>query len=285
MTREEIRIRRMRRADVPTGMRFKAQAGWNQTEQDWERFLALSPQGCFVAEVGGEPVGTVVTVVFEGRCGWVAMVLVPPERRRCGIGTAMLHHGIAHLKLEGVAVVKLDATPTGRKVYLPLGFVDEYGLERREGQGQRCAWQGVRPMQAQDLGGVIALDTPAYGVNRGGLLRCLFRDSGGVCGVYPGLDGELLGYVMLRPGSDAYQIGPLVAQTEQAGRDLFCWALDQLAGAAVFFDVPLENRAGVALAEAHGFAVQRKFTRMYLGDDACGGEPAWVYATSGPEKG
>ena len=275
----------MRRADIPIGMRFKALAGWNQTEQDWERFLDLSPEGCFVAEVDGEPVGTVVTVTFEGRCGWVAMVLVPPEHRREGIGTAMLHHGIAHLQAEGVKAVKLDATPMGRTVYMELGFVDEYGLQRRKGRGRACLWDGVRPMEAKDLEGVVAFDTPVYGADRGRLLRSLFSDSGARCVVFPGAEGGFLGYAIVRPGSDAYQIGPLVAATEQAGRALFRWALDRLPGEPVFFDVPLVNPAGVALAEAHGFGIQREFVRMYLGEDPLGGEPAKVYATSGPEKG
>lgn len=271
--------------DVAIGMRFKTLAGWNQVEGDWQRFLALSPGGCFVAEIGSEPAGTVVTVTFDGVCGWVAMVLVPPERRRQGIGTAMLRHGIAHLQSSGVDTIKLDATPMGRQVYVPLGFRDEYGLERREGVGQACRWTSVRAMRGRDLKDVIAFDTPRFGVCREGLLRYLFSDSGGLCGVYRGEGSAVEGYVMVRPGSNAFQIGPLAAVHERAGRSLFCWALDRLAGKPVFFDVPLENPHGMGLAEEFGFSVQRGFTRMYLGGDPYGGFPRQVYATSGPEKG
>ena len=281
---QSIHIRSMTPADVATGMRFKTLAGWNQVEQDWRRFLALSPDGCFVADVGGEPAGTVVTVTFGGVCGWVAMVLVPPARRRQGIGTAMLRHGIAHLQASGVNTIKLDATPMGRRVYVPLGFRDEYGLQRREGFGQACRWTSVRPMRNTDVADVVAFDTPCYGVCREDLLRFLYRDSGGLCGVFP-QDGVIEGYVMVRPGSGAFQIGPLVAAHERAGRALFCWALDRLAGEPVFFDLPLVNPGGTGLAEEFGFSVQRGFTRMYLGEEPYGGRPRQVYATSGPEKG
>ena len=282
---ESLRVRPMTPADVAIGMRFKTLAGWNQVEQDWQRFLALSPHGCFVAEVGGEPAGTVVTVTFAGVCGWVAMVLVPPARRRQGIGTEMLRHGIAHLQANGVDTIKLDATPMGRRVYVPLGFRDEYGLQRREGVGRACGWSSVRAMRDGDLEDVMAFDTPRYGVCRENLLRFLYRDSGGMCGVFPGAGSGLEGYVMVRPGSGAFQIGPLVAAHERAGRALFCWALDRLAGEPVFFDVPLENPDGTALAEEFGFTVQRGFARMYLGEEPYGGSPRQVYATSGPEKG
>ncbi len=278
-------IRQMTPADVPTGMRFKTLAGWNQVEGDWQRFLALSPRGCFVAEIENEPAGTVVTVTFGGVCGWVAMVLVPPVRRRQGIGTAMLRHGITHLQDSGVDTVKLDATPMGRQVYVPLGFRDEYGLQRREGVGRACSWTSVRAMRETDLAEVVAFDTPRFGVCREDLLKFLFRDSGGLCGVYPGAESEIEGYVMVRPGSSAFQIGPLVSANERAGRSLFCWAMDRLAGEPVFFDVPLENPDGTALAEEFGFSVQRGFTRMYLGGVPYGGMPRQVYATSGPEKG
>lgn len=280
-----IRIREMTAEDVDIGMKFKELAGWNQTGADWERFLAIAPGGCFVAEVEDEPVGTVVTVIFEDRCGWVAMVLVPPQHRRKGIGTAMLHHGIDYLKSSSVETIKLDATPMGREVYLPLGFVDEYGLERWEGKGQAFEVENVFAMSESDLSDVIALDTPVYGLSRAALVRRLFEDSNGVCGLVRNEDGEVQGYAMARPGSNAWQLGPVLANSRDAGEELIKWSLSRLADQPVFFDVPLVNQDGVAIAKACGFSVQRQFTRMYLGERPFAGQPSFVYATSGPEKG
>jgi hypothetical protein len=89
---------------------------------------------------------------------------------------------------------------------------------------------------------------------------------------------------MVRPGSRAAFVGPIVARTEEAGVELFKWAMNRVAGGPVFFDIPLPNPVAVRLADEHGFAVQRPFTRMYRGVN-CPGDPAKVYATSGPEKG
>ena len=88
-------IRPMTAADIPAGMRLRELAGWNQTEQDWQRFLKLAPSGCFVACVDGRVRGTVTTLDFEKRLGWVGMVLVDPEYRRQGMGTGLLEAGVS----------------------------------------------------------------------------------------------------------------------------------------------------------------------------------------------
>ena len=53
---------------------------------DWRRFLALQPDGCFVAECDGRPAGTTVACIF-GQVGWIAMVLVDASFRGRGIAT------------------------------------------------------------------------------------------------------------------------------------------------------------------------------------------------------
>src|ERR1700687_3445839 len=117
-----IRIRRMTPADVPLGMRLKQQAGWNQTEADWRRFLDLEPDGCFVAELDDDPVATTTTCVF-GVIGWIAMVLVDVPVRGRGIGSALMRHALEYLDDRNVLTVRLDATPLGQPVYEKLGFV------------------------------------------------------------------------------------------------------------------------------------------------------------------
>ena len=76
-------IRIMNAADIPLGMRLKEQASWNQTEADWQRYLELQPDGCFVASLDGEAVATLTTCVF-GPVAWIAMVLVDLRSRRRG---------------------------------------------------------------------------------------------------------------------------------------------------------------------------------------------------------
>ena len=127
-------------------MILKDIAGWNQLPADWERLIAFEPEGCFVGRSDGRDVGTVTTTAYDGRFGWVAMMLVHPDVRRRRVGTTLLTHGIRYLEKKGVTAVKLDATPTGKKLYQTIGFTDEYPLERRQGMGEtnRCARRSVR---------------------------------------------------------------------------------------------------------------------------------------------
>lgn len=286
-----IHIRTMTRADIPYGMRFKEAAGWNQTEADWERFLDLEPEGCFVAEMDGEVVGTATTCRFGRQCGWLAMLLVPPERRRMGVGSTLFNHAAAYLEGRGVSSLKLDATPVGRTVYAQVGFMDEFELQRREGIAAAAESHGVAPMTEAHLDRVAALDRPIYGADRSNLLTRLYREAERFTGSFsplPGIfqddRGDIQGYAMVRPGSRAVFLGPVVARTEEAGAELFKWAINRVAGQPVFFDAPLPNPAVLRLADEYGFAVQRRFTRMYRGVN-CPGDPTRVYATSGPEKG
>jgi GNAT superfamily N-acetyltransferase len=127
-----IHLRAMTEADIPLGMRLKTQAGWNQTETDWRRFLRMQPDGCFVAQWGGQDVATTTTCIF-GSVGWIAMVLVDTQYRHRGIGTRLVQHALEFLDERQISTARLDATALGRPVYERLGFVAEYELMRMEG--------------------------------------------------------------------------------------------------------------------------------------------------------
>ena len=122
-----IKIRPMGVADLQLGLRLTRQAGWNQTESDWLRFMDLQPEGCFVAEIDGASVGTTTTCVF-GSVAWVGMVLVEVNARRKGVATALLKHALNFLEKQQVKSIRLDATAAGLPVYEKFGFTPEYQL-------------------------------------------------------------------------------------------------------------------------------------------------------------
>lgn len=285
----ELGLRLMTPDDIPLGMELKTYAGWNQTEADWRRFLQLAPQGCFVAEWKGRGVGTVVAVAFEGKVGWLAMVLVHPEFRRRGIGTRLLQQGIEHLEQSGVAGIKLDATPLGKKVYDRLGFFEEYSVERWQGWGRPWSLpggsSGVRSLREEDLPAVLAFDRPCYGVDRGRLLASIYRDCPQHAYLCEAGGGLLRGYALVRPGTQAWHLAPAVATDPEAAEGLLRAVLNGLAGQPVFWDLVGPNPWSAELAKRYGFTRQRSFTRMVWGANPFPGQPEWVYATSGPELG
>ena len=267
-------IRRMTIDDLPLGLRLARQAGWNQTESDWRRFLSMQPDGCFVAELDDDFIGTTATCIFEN-VAWIAMVLVDKAFRGRGIGTGLLKHALDYLKEQRVRTVRLDATALGRPIYEKLGFVPEYELARYEGMPITDRPSSLAP-------DVFEFDHRMTGTNRAKMLSRLFEDFPEFVRVVRQGD-EVQGYIAGRPGANATQVGPCIA-TADTGASLLSDALSRCAERQVFLDVPLDNIDAVRIAEAAGLNVQRCFTRMCLGERISDNIQA-IWASSGPEKG
>jgi len=278
-----LAIRPMTADDIELGMRLKTQAGWNQTPADWERFLFLEPEGCFVAEWDGEPVATTTTCTFDS-VGWIGMVLVDESFRHRGIATGLVSHALEYLDGRSIVTVRLDATEYGRPVYERIGFVPEHDFVRL--QGIAPSLDNVPEMTAvcaEHIDDLASLDHGATGTNRRRLLERLIAENPATSRLAMRQD-SIDGYVLLRPGANATQIGPAAARTEKTGELMADWALGHCAGRPVFTDVPLGNHAAIEWAQRRGLAEQRRFTRMVRGlpvrEDV-----ALLWASSGPEKG
>lgn len=277
-----IEIRPMAAADIPLGLKLTRQAGWNQIEQDWRRFLGMEPQGCFVAELNGVPVATTVTCLFDS-VAWIAMVLVDVASRRKGVATSLLRHAIDSLDSQRVRTVRLDATAAGRPVYERLGFTAEYSLTRYEGIAAAMEVHAdVATANTGMLSDLIALDDAITGTHREKMLLRLFEEWPETVRVLR-RDRRVEGFVAMRRGANATHIGPCIA-TADAGASLLRDALSRCAGGYVFVDVPQDNAGALEVVAAAGLKAQRHFTRMCRGDRIADC-PQGIWAGSGPEKG
>ncbi len=278
-----LAIRTMTATDVPLGMALKREAGWNQTEADWRRFLALEPTGCFVAEYAGAPCGTTTTCVL-GEVAWIAMVLVSAAMRGKGIGTALMAHALAYLDARRVPSVRLDATPAGRPLYEKLGFVAEYEVVRWSGEPEIAIEEArAQPYGKDYLAPLATLDRRATGADRTRLLAALAREWPEAAWLTTDR-GELTAYLMARAGERAVEIGPCITDRAGDGRALLTPALALRRGQAVMVDVPRDNHPATALVQAAGLTEQRAFTRMCRGKPVCD-HPEMIWASSGAEKG
>jgi hypothetical protein len=141
-----------------------------------------------------------------------------------------------------------------------------------------------RPYVASDLRSICELDRAATGANRRCLLERLVAGAGAATASVFASGSALSGYVLSRPGSQATQVGPCIARTRQAGQALLTEALWRLAGQMVYVDIPAQQPAAVAVAEAAGLEPLRQLERMCRGAESCE-QMAWLWASSGPEKG
>jgi ribosomal protein S18 acetylase RimI-like enzyme len=240
-----------------------------------------------VAEADGKPAGTATTIRYGDRFGWIGMVLVHPGFRRLGIGTQLLNRAIGRLQQCGVQCIKLDATPMGKKVYVPLGFIDEYELSRYEGAPKAVGSMDhtdVVPFSRADFAAMVRLDGIAFGAERAAVLQSLSQRNPELC--FALRDGAgIAGFIIAREGAGAVQVGPWIARDPVVAERLLRALFRRLTGRRVFVDVVEPNGPANALIQAEGFSVQRTLTRMYLGKNLHPGEPRLVFGISSPEKG
>jgi len=277
-----MKIRPMTINDLQLGLRLTRQAGWNQTESDWLRFIDLEPTGCFVAEWNESAVGTTTTCVF-GQVAWIAMVLVDINARGQGVGTQLLRHCLSYLKQREVKTVRLDATPAGQPIYQKLGFQAEYELARFEGISHPWRPEPTVPKATAEIfEDIIEFDNRMTGTDRTKMLTRLF-DEFQEDTRFVGYGDKIDGFATMRSGVNAMQIGPCIAATN-TGPLLLCDALSRCAGKPVFVDIPLNNTDAVKIAQLRGLKIQRRFIRMYHGEKIRDNIKA-LWASSGPEKG
>lgn len=279
------RIRRMHQTDIEAALALTRPQNWNQTQEDWLRFLALEPAGCFVATIGGQVVGTTTTERFD-HVGWIGMVTVDPDERRNGIGRALMQTAIAYLRDAGVRTVKLDATPMGKPLYDRLGFKPEYPLQRVLGHGRPLEAEGVTVYRGEPalFDAIARLDRRVYGVNRKDMLRRLAQGWPEVAAVHKS-DGAIDGFILGRHGHRYEHLAPMVALNATAAEALLRWGISASGDQPVAFDHPLVNEIALRLAKQYGFEPAREFTRMHLGTEPFLDRPELLYATSGAEKG
>jgi GNAT superfamily N-acetyltransferase len=259
-------------------LELSAEAGWNQTREDWALFLR---RGTVFGLLDGHVVATGAVLPYSNVFAWISMVLVTSSRRRAGIGTRILEACCAETARLGLLPV-LDATPAGEQVYRPLGFQSMFNISRWQGGATVCADRpaGLRAMSASDVPAVAAIDARAFGACRSFLIESLFHRAPQLAFVTE----DLTGFVLARPGRIATQIGPIVATHEGAAAALLDAALDSVSG-PVFLDLIDRWNNLVRPLQQRRFTVQRPFARMALNYVARFGDPTHLFVVAGPEFG
>jgi GNAT superfamily N-acetyltransferase len=266
-------------------VRLSAEAGWNQTVDDW-RVMIRHGQGWGRFTQAGQLVATTLLLPYDQRLGWIAMVLVAERYRHRGVATALLKEALQRCDELGLTA-GLDATPDGRRVYRTHGFKDVFGLQRFQ-----CARPRQRPVEVggvslRELGSidvkrVIRLDAEVFGAPRPEIMTYLQNAESGRA-VVAKSTGRLVGFALARPGRRALQLGPVTANRAEIGQALVSRALAGFKGTIVI-DVPDHQDRFQAWLTSAGFLPVRSFTRM-LRDCVELGDHGRAFAVAGPELG
>jgi GNAT superfamily N-acetyltransferase len=275
---ETLRQADIRDADIPAALALSDAARWNQTAADWGVFIAHGRAvGLFTEERA--LVATAAVLPYAAGFGWISMVIVAADWQRRGLARRLMDHCTALLLRERCTAF-LDATPAGAEVYGALGFQPLARLERWEGEGGG-AEPGDRKISVITPGEtapLIAADRDAFGSERRFLIDAFMRRPGTLALACDG------GYLVMRRGQRAVQLGPFVASSAMAAEALLAGAIARSRG-PVFLDLFETWNGLVPLLEARGFRRQRPFLRMAHGRSALPGDPARLVCAAGPEFG
>jgi GNAT superfamily N-acetyltransferase len=248
------------------------EAGWNQNAADWAVFFA---HGTVLGlAIGDRLIATAAALPYGDEFGWISMVLVTAEWRRQGLAKRLVAACTAILRESGQAAI-LDAAPAATSIYSSLGFVPLCTMERWEGNG---TGEGVASSNLA-LDQLVSLDRSTFGADRSFLVENFLSRPGSLG--FQSSDG----FAILRRGSIAFHLGPVVAEPEE-GAALVAEAIRAISASDRLFIDVLDAGAGILpMLTAKSFRSVRCFTRMALGLSALPGDASRLLAAAGPEFG
>ena len=277
-----VEIRPFTLADVPFGMMLTDAEEWYRVPADWERLLRLEPKGAFMAVSDGIPAGTAAALTF-GRLAWIHSVIVLPEMRHAGIGSALMRACLDFVDQRAIPTTKLDSVQGMEPFYARLGFREEFPSWRMLADGKPGKPPCAR-LRPKDYPAVFACDRERTGLDRSAALQAILAD-------YPDraflakAQGKVRGFIILRRGERRDPVGPWIAPPEDPGvaADLLRSVLSVAEARKLRMCVGGYHEAAVRIAEDLGFQRADHSTRMARGPSF--EESRACYGMISPEKG
>lgn len=267
-------LRLMNGSDISAAAQLSAEAGWNQTDEDWRMLIDLAPEGCLAMEFDGELAATTTLFCYGRRLAWIGMVLTKLHYRGRGLARSLLTEALAQADRKGIETVKLDATDQGKPLYEKLGFRSEQAVERWSRSGPaHVPLAGPYTLRSEEW---RDSDAQAFGADRSQLLQTLALRN-------PPFS-VARSYLFTRPGRLTAYLGPCVCDGPRSARTLLERALQNASSFGWSWDLLPKNASAVAIAQDLGFTPKRHLLRMVRGKDLRGNEEA-IYAIAGFELG
>ncbi len=252
-------IRIMSRGDVDLALDWAAKEGWNPGIRDGDCFYYTDPEGFFIGEIDGEPIGCIIAIAYNDSFGFIGLYIVKPEFRGKGYGIQLWKTAMKHLDN---CTIGLDGVIDQQENYKKSGFRLAYRHIRYEGIGGGSESQRIVDLNEVSFEDLVTYDAILFSVPRPKFLkRWINQPEGAALGFLK--NGKLAGYGVIRACQAGFKIGPLFADEEQIAEDLFNSLAGRVTGETVFLDTPEANSAAIALAKRHDMKMVFETARMY----------------------
>ena len=258
-----LQIRNVNRAEMQILIDWAAAEGWNPGLADADCFFAADPQGFFVAELAGEPVGCISAVAYGPGFGFIGLYIVRSEYRGRGYGmqlwqAAMHYLGARNIGLDGVVAQQSNYQKSGFQLaYRNIRYVLKNG-------SKPLVTVGIVPLAEIPFEQLAAYDRTLFAFDRAAFLQqWISRPRSCALGILR--QDRLAGYGVLRVCREGCKIGPLFADGPTEASELFAALTMEQREGPMFLDVPAVNPDALALVENQDMAPVFETARMYTG--------------------
>jgi GNAT superfamily N-acetyltransferase len=259
MRDNDLVLRRMTQADLALALEWAAAEGWNPGLHDAHCFYAADPEGFFLGELDGAPIGCVSAIRYGPGFGFLGLYIVKAERRGQGVGLELWRAALDQL---GDRVIGLDGVAAQQENYRKSGFRFAFRNIRQQAMGGGAAPSGLTDLADVPIAEILRYDETAFPTPRAEFLKSWLGQPQAVAlGVVDGR--RLKGYGVLRACREGFKIGPLFADDEEAADRLFTGLMARAPGAAIFLDTPEANPGAVALAARYAMTPIFETARTY----------------------
>lgn len=255
-----LKIRKMKRDEAKFAIQMAAGEGWNPGIHDGEIFYDTDPDGFFIAEIEGEPVGCASAVAYDDSFGFFGLYVVKPEFREKGIGKKLTEKSLEHL---GNRNIGLDGVLENEKKYQQfMKFKSFYSNLRFEGIGGGEVPDGLVKISDVPFESLLEYDREMFPAPRSTFLEKWIKqpDSYAFAAVEA---GKLKGYGVIRKCQNGYKIGPLFADDPITAEKIFLALKASVPDEAIYLDVPEPNKKAMEIANKYEMTVMFKTIRMY----------------------
>lgn len=259
MNAPNLIIRRMAESELSLALDLAAAEGWNPGLYDAPCFYAADPRGFFLAELGGEPAGTISAVAYDAHYGFIGLYIVRPQYRGRGVGLRLWDAAMRHLQGRNIG---LDGVIALQEKYGRSGFQFAFRNIRHQGEGGGAQPSGLTDLSSASFDELARYDATIFPASRQSFLqRWIAQPQAAALGFFEGR--RLQGYGVLRACRSGFKIGPLFADEPRIADALFKGLAARAPGQPVILDTPQANPAAIALAKRHGMAPVFETARMY----------------------
>jgi ribosomal protein S18 acetylase RimI-like enzyme len=256
-----LKIRKMRRDEAEFVIQMEAGEGWIPGIHDGEIFYETDPDGFFIAEVEGEPIGCVSAVAYDDSYGFLGLYMVKPEFRNKSVGVKLTEKCLERM---GNRNIGLDAVVENEKKYQDfMNFKSFYRNLRFEGRGGGEFPDGLVKISDVPFESLLEYDREMFPAPRPVFLKNWIKqpDSYAFAAVEA---GKLKGYGVIRKCLIGYKIGPLFADDEIKAEKIFQALKASIPDEAVFvIDIPEPNEKALEITRKYGMDVVFTTIRMY----------------------